>query len=113
MLKFMRKHRRQKYENPPISTIERLTHRVKQFILHLRLWKWAAVHSPYFKEFEIGYANILRFTANYYPHSHQPYLVEMSVNRPMFYLFEPVIAVEEFCKIHDLPTNAIHQDIPF
>ena len=27
----------------------------RQFILHLRLWKWAAVHSPHFEQFEIGY----------------------------------------------------------
>lgn len=87
--------------------------RFQLLILHLRLWKWSAVHHPDFKYFEISYTKIIQFNFKYYSHSIGFAEIHIYFAKPMLYLFEPMTAAEEFCRIHNLPINVIHPDIPF
>ena len=86
--------------------------RLQQFILHIRFWRWAAVHSPHFKHFEFGYTKIIQFRANFYPYSSEFCLIEISLNKPMLYLFEPSSAIHEYCYLTGVEPSMI-DGIPF
>ena len=90
-----------------------LSERINAFILHLRLWMWAAVHDKDFWQFEIGFSKIINVTANYYPSSFEFLLITISFNKPIFYMFEPGLVVNRFCREFDISDDILYPDNPF
>lgn len=88
-------------------------HKYKQLILHLRLWKWAAVHSPDFKAFELSYSKIIRIVFSRFHYVMPMLTIEIQLYKPHFYLFEPPSTAYEFCRINDVDWNDLYPENPF
>lgn len=71
-------------------------------ILHLRLWKWAAVHHPNFWQFEVSFTQIVRWNFSFYPSSFEFLSITVAFSKPFLYLLESRSAVHEFCTIYEL-----------
>jgi hypothetical protein len=74
----------------------------RRLILHLRLWKWAAVHHPNFWQFEISFTQIIRSNISTYPTAFEFLSITIAFSRPFLYLFESPLAVSEFCSTHGI-----------
>jgi hypothetical protein len=109
----IRENRKSGFSKKLCGTWSGIGSRFQLLILHLRLWKWSAVHHPDFKYFEISFTKITQVNFKYYSHSIGFAELHIYFAKPMLYLFEPMTAVKEFSRIHDLPIDTIHSDIPF
>ncbi|WP_414622063.1 hypothetical protein [Calothrix sp. CCY 0018] len=84
-----------------------------QLTLHLRLWRWAAVHHPDFKCFEAGFTKIVFISVSYNPEFSLFLQIQLSLNKPSFYVLTPYLAVGEFCRVHGLKHEVFDDGIPF
>lgn len=69
--------------------------KLRTIIIHLLLWKWAAMHHEDFKYFEISYTKILRIIVTRTP-LEENFVMTIRLQKPRFYLFEPIKVVTEF-----------------
>ena len=98
---------------PKIKQILNLwSKRVRQLILHLRLWQWAAVHDSNFWQFEIGMTKIIRLIPKV-RYIGEIFALEISVLKPQFYLFEPDYSTLEFLRSHKLSWKDLHGESYF
>lgn len=76
--------------------------RINKFILHLALWKWAAINHEDFCFFEISFTKIIRFIPNYCPYSADFFVLEIRISEPQLYCFEPFTSVYDYCQVNHL-----------
>ena len=86
----------------PCGTWSAIGSKVRQFILHLRLWRWAAVHSRNFNYFEISFTKMIDCKIYRSPYDERLFFVNATVREPDFYYVVPMGTVEIFCKKHNL-----------
>ena len=75
---------------------------MRQLILHLRLWQWAAVKSDKFDYFEISFTRVWEFKIYSPCYTRELFVIEIRLIKPIFYYMIPPLAEEVFCKTHGL-----------
>jgi hypothetical protein len=89
---------------------------MKQLITNIHFWVWAAMHSPVFHNFRIGFRRLVKIRAYYSPWSYERLSITVSFFTLSFIYDVDFATAEDFikttkaCTIDDLFGS---DDIPF
>lgn len=87
-----------------------------RLILNIRFWVWAAMHSPNFEYFRIGFSRFIAIRPDYYKYHSEKFVIRVSLFTPHF-VYEvdyttakDLVKSTKACTVDDLYK---FEDIPF